>query len=67
MLIVRKSMMTGIERTRNINVTPAQLRAWEGGALIQEAMPNLTSEEREFLMTGITQEEWDANIANTEE
>ena len=30
----------------------------EGCELIQNAMPNLSADEREFLMTGITPEEW---------
>lgn len=32
--------------------------AWMNGTLIQRAMPYLTADEREFLMTGITAEEW---------
>jgi len=35
-----------------------QYDAWKGGELIQNAMPNLSADEREFLMTGITPEEW---------
>ena len=27
--------------------------------LIQQAMPNLTADEREFIKTGITPQEWD--------
>jgi hypothetical protein len=26
--------------------------------MIQNAMPNLTAAQREFLMTGVTEEEW---------
>ena len=33
--------------------------AWENGMLIQNAFPYLTPDEREFLMTGITAEEWE--------
>jgi hypothetical protein len=34
---------------------------WEsGGMLIQDAMPDLTADQREFIKTGITAEEWDA-------
>lgn len=29
------------------------------GKAIQEAFPNLSASEREFLMTGITDSEWD--------
>lgn len=32
--------------------------AWKSGMLIQEAFPTLTTDQREFLMTGITPDEW---------
>lgn len=59
MKITRKSEFTGIERTLDINVTEEQLLAWEQGTNIQDAMPNLTDDEREFIKSGITAEEWD--------
>lgn len=58
MIITRKSNLTGIERTMEIPVTQEQLDAWENGALIQHAMPGLTDSQREFIMTGITDDEW---------
>ncbi len=58
MLITRKSLFTGKTHTLEIKVTPEQLQAWENGMLIQNAMPFLTPDEREFIMTGITAEEW---------
>jgi hypothetical protein len=58
MLITRKSLFTGKTHTLEINVTPEQLRTWENGMVIQRAMPHLTPDEREFIMTGITAEEW---------
>lgn len=51
--------MTGKVRTREIDVTEEQIADWEQGTLIQEAMPNLSDEEREFLISGATQKEWD--------
>lgn len=37
------------------------LRNWESrNLLIQEALPYLTPEEREFIMTGYTPEDWKA-------
>ena len=36
------------------------MRAYREGQLIQNAFPFLNADEREFLMTGITPEEWDA-------
>ena len=59
MKVTRKSMLTGIVRTIDIDVTAKQLEAWRRGEVIQDAMPNLTDAEREFLISGATQEEWD--------
>jgi|TARA_R110000744_G_scaffold375009_1_gene488144 hypothetical protein len=59
MYISKHSMLTGDEHTMDLNVTPRQIKAWQEGTLIQNAMPNLTSVEREFIMTGITKNEWD--------
>ena len=59
MLITRTSMLTNIERTLEIEVTREQLNRWKAGELIQKVMPNLTANEREFIMTGIVQSEWD--------
>lgn len=59
MQITRKSPFTGVVRTLDIPVTQEQLNEWQSGVLIQNAMPNLTAGEREFIKTGITDEEWD--------
>ena len=59
MKITRVSTMSGVERTLEINVTEGQLARWKAGELIQVAMPQLTDDEREFIMTGITAEEWE--------
>lgn len=37
---------------------PDDFQAWQDGVSIQNAMPYLTADEREFIMTGITPEEW---------
>jgi hypothetical protein len=60
MQITRTSIFSGITRTQEIQVTQEQLDAWEAGKLIQHAMPHLSADEREFIMTGVTAEEWDS-------
>jgi hypothetical protein len=60
--ITRKSMMSGKVRTLDIPVTQEQLDAWQRGELIQAAMPNISPDDREFIMTGITREEWDGTF-----
>jgi len=67
MEITRTSIITGTTRTKDLNVTPEQIKAWEGGKLIQDAMPQLTADEREFILTGVTQDEWDKYIKDDEE
>lgn len=61
MLIKRKSVITGIERARNIPVNPDDLIAWEKGlGALQDIMPYLNDNDREFILSGITPEEWDS-------
>jgi hypothetical protein len=58
MLITKQSALTGITRTFDLNITQEQLERWESGTVAQDAFPNLTADQREFLITGITDEEW---------
>ena len=60
MLITRTSPFSGNTNSMEIEVTQEQLSSWENGTLIQNAMPNLSADEREFIKTGITPEEWDS-------
>lgn len=58
--VTRISMTSGIERTLWLPmITPAQHLLFEQGKHIQEVLTNYTDDEREFLMTGITNNEWD--------
>ena len=49
-----------------IDVSDKQIALWMEGALIQDVMPNLTPDEREFIMTGITPAEWDEAFAQSD-
>ena len=60
MLIQRTSRISGITRTKDIDCTKEQYIDWLSGANIQDAMPHLSDDDREFLLTGITKEEWDS-------
>ena len=63
-----KSAFTGKLNTMALPVSPAQIAAWQGGRrLIQECFPTLSDDEREFLMSGSTPEEWDAVFGQEEE
>jgi len=62
MNITKISSLTGNEHTLSINITQEELfrieNRYNSKELIQNIVPNLPMEEREFLMTGITNEEW---------
>ena len=59
MKITRTSVQSGITRTIDLPVTEEQIKRWEDGEHIQNVMPELSADQREFLITGITAEEWD--------
>lgn len=58
MIIRRKSPHTGKINEMDLPVTAEQMRLFEDGELIQKAFPDLTAEQREFILTGYTQEDW---------
>ena len=58
MLVGKKSQLSGKSHEMEIDVSEKQITLWMEGALIQDVMPNLSPDEREFLMTGITPAEW---------
>jgi len=58
MIITRKSQFSGTLYTRDLDVTQEQLVAYEDGALLQDAFPNLSADDREFGKTGISALEW---------
>ena len=58
MLITRTNPFTGKDITRDLDVTEAQMIAYyEQGVLLQNAFPNLSADDREFIKTGI--DNWD--------
>ena len=60
MLVTKRSGLTGVEHTVEVPVTQEQLDHWyASGQHIQVALPHLGVNDREFLMTGTTAEEWD--------
>jgi hypothetical protein len=58
--VTRTSILTKKVHVRDLRITADQWAAWRNGGLVQNTMPHLTPDEREFLLTGATQEEWDA-------
>jgi hypothetical protein len=72
MQITKVSQATGVEHTREIQINPDDYYYWEAhrgmaGGFIQDAFPSLSADDREFLISGTTPEEWDDLFGDIEE
>jgi len=62
MEITKQSTITGKFHTRDLPITKDQLDRWNAGELIQDVMPELSASDREFLISGSTNKEWDDTL-----
>jgi len=72
MKIGAKSMLTGHWNVMDIPINREKLDVWTSTPrnelpLIQHFFPELTPEQREFIKSGCTPEEWNAEIPEEEE
>ena len=60
--VSRRSVFTKEMNSMVLPVSQERIEIWAagGGALIQDAFPELNADQREFLMSGATPEEWEA-------
>lgn len=64
--LTKKSILTGKTSTMTLPITQDQLDLYNNTKInIQDVFPNLDSDQREFIKTGITQEEWDKLILDS--
>jgi hypothetical protein len=74
-IVTNRSIITGKRSSMIMSNTSSNAvaewadRRFKGQAngLVQDVFPKLTAEEREFLISGITPEEWKKHIATSEE
>lgn len=59
MKVIRRSPFSHKVHEMDLPISERQLKKWQGGAMVQDAFPNLSDEEREFILTGVTPEEWE--------
>jgi uncharacterized phage-associated protein len=52
--------MTGKVNSMELPVTDEQVSRWHAGELIQVVFSNLSADEREFIKTSLSREEWDS-------
>lgn len=67
MLITRRSMLTGAVNTLDIDVTDEQMADFQSGTKVQDAFPSLAAPLREFILSGITPEEWNTHMIDPDE
>jgi hypothetical protein len=64
----RRSPFSGNVNTMTFNISEEEFdkryEMWQNGTLIQNAFPMLNADEREFIMTGITSQEWDETFGD---
>jgi len=67
--VTRKSILSGKTNTMSLDITQETLDNYEqvGGMLAQAVFPNLNKEEREFLISGITPDEWNNTFGDDED
>ncbi len=59
MLVTMRSAITGKIHSLEIDISPEQWKRWKAGELIQDVCPHLSVDDREFLISGSTKEEWE--------
>lgn len=57
MIVEKISLFSGKVNRMELDITEQQLQQWHNGQLVQRAFPHLTATEREFLLTGMSEEE----------
>ena len=67
MEITRTSQLSGKVYTRDLDITEEQLAQFDAGMFVQDAFPHLSKSDREFILTGTTDEEWENLLPPDEE
>ena len=67
--VTRQSIITKKINTMELPITQEHLDTYEtvGDILIKDAFPNLDKEQREFLLSGITPQEWNDTFGEEED
>ena len=64
--VTRQSVITKKMNTMELPISQEHLDIYDtvGDILVQDAFPNLDKEQREFLISGITPDEWNKHLGD---
>ena len=64
--VTRQSILTRKMNTMELPILQEHLDMYDtiGGLLVQNVFPNLSAEQREFLINGVTPDEWNKHIGD---
>lgn len=57
-MVITRTSVFGVTRSKDLNVTPEQISRWKQGELAQNVFTQLDAEQREFIISGNTTEDW---------
>jgi len=63
-MVITRTSVFGVTRSKDLNVTPEQIARWEQGELAQNVFTQLNADEREFIISGNTTEDWERLFAD---
>lgn len=58
MIVRRRSPLTGEMNELDLDITQEQIERYNQGEFVQIAFPHLTADQREFILTGYTADDW---------
>lgn len=64
MKVVRRSIHSGIVRTKDLPITQEQIDEYERGVPIMICMPELNHKDKLFFISGVTDEDWDESTVS---
>ena len=64
--VTRQSILTRKMNTMELPILQEHLDMYDtiGGLLVQNVFPNLSADQREFLINGVTPDEWNKHIGD---
>lgn len=64
--VTKTSLLSGVTRTRHLDITREQELRIQAGEPVQDVAPHLSADDREFLISGITTDEWEQMLGEEE-